>query len=101
MYAIHADHSGVCGTVGGASTPRPDCEKSFESIVADRNDADEAMLDLEKYTSRMFPWEPIKSQPALINCNSIWFILIVSLVLLVILLALFRAPLPSCWETSS
>ena len=59
-----------------------------------------ARFDPEKYRGRMFPWEPIKFQPALINYNRTWLILAAGLALIVTLLALFRTPLPSCWEIS-
>jgi hypothetical protein len=49
----------------------------------------------------MFPWEPMKSQPALIISKRAWVILAIGLVILVLLLALLRTPLPSCWEINS
>jgi hypothetical protein len=101
MQAVHSDHCDICGgATGDGATVCPDCEKSFESIDSDRTDSNETTLDLEKYTCRMFPWEPIKCQPALINSNWTWLTLAAGLALLVILLALFRTPLPSCWEIS-
>lgn len=101
MHPDHAEYCGICGAIGSFASVCPDCEKSFESVASDRFDFDEAILDPEKYTCRMFPWEPAKWQPALINSNWAWFILAVGLALIVILLALFRTPLPSCWEISS
>ena len=103
-YGMDAVHSGRCGicdaNIGEGTTVCPDCEKSFESVPPVRTDSDAARFDPEKYRVRMFPWEPIKCQLALINSNRTWLILAVGLALIVTLLALFRTPLPSCWEIS-
>jgi hypothetical protein len=102
MPTIHAERCAICDTaVGEGASVCPDCEKAFGFVAADRTDFDGATLDLEKYTCQMFPWEPIKCYPASIKFNWIWLILAVGLALLVILLALFQTPLPSCWEISS
>jgi hypothetical protein len=102
MDAIQAERCAICdAAIGEGAIFCPDCEKAFGSVAADRNDFDGVTLDLEKYACPMFPWDPIKRQPVLIKSNWLWLSLAVGLVLLVILLALFRAPLPSCWEISS
>jgi hypothetical protein len=71
--------------------PFPEAEPLFETTP----------LDLRKYNSRMFPWEPVTAPPRLISVQPVWLILALGLVILVLLLALFRTPLPSCWELSS
>jgi hypothetical protein len=48
----------------------------------------------------MFPWEQISTQPRLICADPVWLLLALGLVVLVLLLALVRTPLPSCWELS-
>jgi hypothetical protein len=102
---MHANHAGRCAicdaAVGERATFCLDCEKSFAPVAPDGTDFDGTPLDLEKYACQMFPWEPTTRHPALIESNGIWLILAVGLVLLVVLLALFRTPLPSCWEISS
>jgi hypothetical protein len=101
MDSIHAGRCGICdATIGEEITVCPDCEKSFGSVAPVRTDSNAARFDPEKYRVRMFPWEPIMWQPALINSNRTWLILAVGLALIVTLLALFRTPLPSCWEIS-
>jgi hypothetical protein len=48
----------------------------------------------------MFPWEQSRNLPRLVISNKIWLILAIALAVIVVLLALVRAPLPSCWELS-
>jgi hypothetical protein len=71
------------------------CEKAFgrreEQPVGER-------IDLERYTGQMFPWEPSKIVPNLVSGRWAAFILCFALVLIVVLLSLLRAPIPSCWE---
>ena len=71
------------------------CEKAFgrreEQPVGER-------IDLERYTGQMFPWEPSKIVPSLVSGRWAAFILCFALVLIVVLLSLLRAPIPSCWE---
>jgi hypothetical protein len=101
MDAVHSGRCGICNaTIGQGITVCPDCAKSFGSVAPVRTDSNGARFDPEKYRVPMFPWEPIKCQPALINPNRTWLILAVGLALIVTLLALFRTPLPSCWEIS-
>ena len=56
------------------------------------------MLDLELYCYRMFPWEQSRNLPGLIASKTAWAFLVIVLVSVVLLLALIRAPLQSCWE---
>jgi hypothetical protein len=58
-------------------------------------------LDLDRYNPRMFPWEPAVAPARLIDVHPGWLLLALGLVVLVLLLALFRTPLPNCWEISS
>jgi hypothetical protein len=37
----------------------------------------------------------------LISVSTVWLVLALGLIVLVLLLALIRTPLPSCWELSS
>ena len=93
---------GICGTeVWGEGTLCPECQRAFEPGPEGETVSETSLLDLGKYNSRMFPWEQIATQPRLIRVNSIWLVLALGLVVLVLLLALFRTPLPSCWEISS
>jgi hypothetical protein len=56
------------------------------------------MLDLELYCYRMFPWEQSRNLPGLNTSKTALGFLAIVLVLVVLLFALVRAPLPSCWE---
>jgi hypothetical protein len=64
----------------------------------DKAISEEPPLDLEKYCSQMFPWEHSRNRPRLITSDKAAMILAIALVVVVVLLALIRAPLPSCWE---
>jgi len=91
---------GICDAeILGAGTVCHQCQRSFETGPGD---ADETIpLDLGKYDFRMFPWEQIAIPPRLISVNPVWLFLALGMVVLVLLLALLRTPLPSCWELSS
>jgi hypothetical protein len=92
---------GICGAeISGEGTLCLECQREFEPGAAGEPRSTSA-LDLGKYSPRMFPWEPMTSQPRLIGFNRVWLFLAIGLVVLVLLLALWRAPLPSCWELSS
>jgi hypothetical protein len=96
------EHCCVCGdAISGTRTICGVCEGAFGTthLVGTMNEI--APLDLDKYGSRMFPWEPMRNQPALIISKRAWVAIAVGLVILVLLLALLRTPLPSCWEISS
>src|SRR5260370_42336029 len=103
MYEkLQREHCCVCGdAINGTRTICGLCERAFGTTQSNGTHHESAFLDLEKYGSRMFPWEPMKSQPALIISKRAWGILAIGLVILVLLLALLRTPLPSCWEINS
>jgi hypothetical protein len=95
------DHCDICGAlIGDNSTICPECDRAFEPPLEEKATGDESMLDLERYRCQMFPWEQTRNQPRLVTSHKIWLILAIALALIVILLALTRAPLPSCWEVS-
>jgi len=91
----------ICGAaIRDGSTICAECEGAFEPPLPAEGTGEEAVLDLEQYSYRMFPWEQSRNPPRLIIANKTWLIFAVALTLIVILLALIRAPLPSCWEVS-
>jgi hypothetical protein len=55
-------------------------------------------MDLSRYRGKMFPWEPCELPPALISGRRLALLLCCSLVLIIVMLALLRTPLPTCWE---
>jgi len=87
---VTSDDSGICA----------ECESAFEPSLLAEGTGEQAVLDLEQYCCRMFPWEQSRNPARLIIANKTWLILAVVLAVIVILLALMRAPLPSCWEVS-
>ena len=74
------------------------CEEAFKS--GDKG-LPNTVLDLNRYTPKMFPWEPTVITPRLLTGPRSWSIFCFGLVLIVILLSLLRTPLPTCWEISS
>ena len=93
---------GICGAkFCGEGPVCQECQRSFEPGSEEENIGQSDPLNLEKYGGRMFPWEQMLTQPRLITINSAWLVLAIGLVVLVVLLALLRTPLPSCWEISS
>jgi hypothetical protein len=74
------------------------CEEAFKSADADPENANG--IDLNRYTAKMFPWEPSDITPRLLSWAQSWSVLCFGLILIVVLLSLFRTPLPTCWETS-
>ena len=91
----------ICGVVvGDDSAICAECERAFGPASPAEAVCDEPLLDLGQYCWRMFPWEPSRNRPRLIIANKTWLILAIALAVIVILLALIRAPLPSCWEIS-
>ena len=91
-----ADRCPVCGqTNPGETGICAECERAFgkqEEPVAGEG------IDLERYEGKMFPWEPSKIAPNLISGRRAALLLCFALVLIVVLLSLLRAPIPSCWE---
>jgi|SRR5438552_2733172 hypothetical protein len=93
------DRCDICGAVTGDETPIcSECERAFGPALLVEAAGAEPLLDLEQYSCRMFPWEQSRNRLRLISSNRIWLIPAIALALIVILLALIRAPLPSCWE---
>jgi hypothetical protein len=93
---------GICGVeVCGEGTVCQECQRAFEPGPAGETAAEMSPLDLEKYRARMFPWEQVATAPRLISIHPVWLALALGLIVLVLLLALIRTPLPSCWEVSS
>jgi hypothetical protein len=89
----------ICHVViGGDSAICAECERAFEPALPAEATGEEPLLDLEQYCCRMFPWEQSRNRPRLVISNKTWLILAIALAVIVILLALIRAPLPSCWE---
>jgi hypothetical protein len=97
-----SNHCGVCDAPTSSDlSVCSDCEKAFESASGAQPVHEGKPLDLEQYSCRMFPWEQSSNQLRLISTNRGWLILALGLVVLVLLLALLRTPLPSCWELAS
>jgi hypothetical protein len=97
-----SNHCGICdASISGNLPVCSECEQAFESAPEAQSLREATPLDLEKYSCRMFPWEQSSNQLRLIGPNQAWLILALGLVVLVLFLALFRTPLPSCWELSS
>jgi hypothetical protein len=92
---------GICGAeVCREGAVCLECQRSFEAGQEGETVCETGPLDLRKYDARMFPWEQMPAQPRLISVNPVWLIFALGLVVLVLLLALIRTPLPSCWELS-
>jgi hypothetical protein len=92
----------ICGAEHcGKKTICPECQRAFDPAPGTEDASATSLLDLGKYSSRMFPWEQIVTAPRLISVHPGWLLLAIGLVALVLLLALIRTPLPSCWELSS
>ncbi len=90
------DRCPVCGQPNpGGTVICTECERAFgrpeEAAVGER-------IDLERYVGKMFPWEPSKIAPNLVSGRGAVLLLCFALVLIVVLLSLLRAPIPSCWE---
>jgi hypothetical protein len=92
----------ICGAeVCGDGTVCQECHRAFALSQGAEAASETSPLDLRKYECRMFPWEQISIQPRLICADPVWLFFALGLVVLVLLLALVRTPLPSCWELSS
>jgi hypothetical protein len=90
----------VCGgpRSGNSSVCRA-CEEAFNSAGADPGNPEG--IDLNRYATKMFPWEPSTIVPRLVSRSQVWSAVCVGLILIVVLLSFLRTPLPSCWEISS
>jgi hypothetical protein len=96
------NHCGICDAAfSGDLSICPECESAFQPAPEAQTAREVMPLDLEQYSCRMFPWEQSRNQLRLIGANRAWLILALGLVVLVVLLALLRTPLPSCWELAS
>ncbi len=93
---------GICGAgAGKEGTVCSECQRAFDQASGTGIDTDTGQLDLDKYSARMFPWEQTVTPPRLIGVHPGWLFLALGMVVLVLLLALLRTPLPGCWEISS
>jgi hypothetical protein len=93
---------GICGAeVCGEGTVCSECQRAFEPDSGMGIGLETGPLDLDEYSSRMFPWEQIVTPSRLISVHPVWLLLALGMAVLVLLLALLRTPLPSCWELSS
>ena len=91
-----ADGCPVCGQPNPGETGIcAECEKAFGRP---EEAPDGEKIDLERYVGKMFPWEPSKIAPGLVSGRRAAFLLCFALVLIVVLLSMLRAPIPSCWE---
>jgi hypothetical protein len=78
-----------------------ECNSAFESEVSGQGIPEAEAPDLAIYSIAMFPWENADNRVYLIKNSRIRSACVVALVILIILLAMFRTPLPNCWEISS
>ena len=93
---------GICGSeISNEATVCSECQRAFDQAPGTEIGVDTDLLDLAKYSPRMFPWEQTVTPPRLIGVHLGWLLLALGMVVLVLLLALIRTPLPSCWEISS
>jgi hypothetical protein len=74
------------------------CAECSEAFDTSGNVPAGDTIDVERYVAKMFPWEPSKIAPNLISGRWAALMLCFALVLIVVLLALLRTPIPSCWE---
>jgi hypothetical protein len=72
------------------------CDAAFGSSNEQRVDMNG--IDLRRYVTNMFPWEPSEAVPKLRSGRWWALILCLALVLIVVLLELLRTPIPACWE---
>ena len=87
----------VCGEENRAEAPVcAACEAAFGS--SGREAVETNGIDLGRYATKMFPWEPSEAIPKLGSGRWWALILCLALVLIVVLLELLRTPIPACWE---
>jgi hypothetical protein len=92
-------HCGIChGVIGSGLSICSECENAFDSDPEAQVIRELRPLDLEQYSCPLFPWEQGRNHFRLICAHPAWLLLALGLVVLVVLLALLRTPLPSCWE---
>ncbi|MBV8216605.1 MAG: hypothetical protein JOZ08_25590 [Verrucomicrobia bacterium] len=94
---LKAGQCPVCGEENRTESPVcAACEAAFGSSSAGRVDTDG--IDLGRYATKMFPWEPSEAVPKLGSGRWWALALCLALVLIVVLLELLRTPIPACWE---
>ena len=87
----------VCGEENRtASRVCAACESAFGSSSVEQIDT--RGIDVRRYVTNMFPWEPSEAVPKLGSGRWWALILCLALVLIVVLLELLRTPIPACWE---
>ena len=87
----------VCGEENKTESPVcAACEAAFGSSGAEQIDT--PGIDVGRYVTNMFPWEPSEVVPKLGSGRRWALILCLALVLIVVLLELLRSPIPACWE---
>ena len=87
----------VCGEEDRTASPVcAACEAAFGSSSAEQIDT--PGIDVRRYVTNMFPWEPSEAVPKLGSGRWWALILCLALVLIVVLLELLRSPIPACWE---
>ena len=87
----------VCGEENGTELPVcAACEAAFGCSVKEQ--LDPSGIDVSRYVTKMFPWEPSEIVPKLGSGRRWALILCLALVLIVVLLELLRTPIPACWE---
>jgi hypothetical protein len=92
-----ADQCPVCGEEKRTESPVcAACEAAFGSANGKGGETNE--IDLGRYATNMFPWEPSEAVPKLRSGRWWALILCLALVLIVVLLELLRTPIPACWE---
>jgi hypothetical protein len=72
------------------------CEAAFGTSNGEQVETNG--MDLGRYVTNMFPWEPTKVVPKLGSGRWCALLLCLALVLIVVLLELLRTPIPACWE---
>jgi hypothetical protein len=95
--AFKAGQCPICGEPDTTESPVcAGCEVAFGPSSEER--LDPHGIDLSRYTTKMFPWEPSEAVPKLGSGRCWALILCLALVLIVVLLELLRTPIPACWE---
>jgi hypothetical protein len=87
----------VCGEENRTDSPVcAACEAAFGPSGGEAVETNG--IDLGRYATKMFPWEPSEVIPKLGSGRWWALILCLALVLIVVLLELLRTPIPACWE---
>src|SRR5258708_39625447 len=87
----------VCGGPNlGSSSICPLCEEAFHLAYAGPDTTEG--IDLNRYSTKAFRWEPSGLTRGLLSHRGCWAIFCLGVVVIVVLLALFRTVLPTCGE---